>query len=142
MSLLPISNPLISTEKATRIAIIGNDQLKTIFVESLLNICNRNFILPLHITSFKSTLIEWIEIPSNSPLDIIITLLKNVSGLIYATNSNDYNLLDSILSQKPLKVLLVKSCTAVGPQFPELILDTVNDTVDKSILVNFLDNLC
>jgi hypothetical protein len=140
MSFLPISNPQTSTEKATRIAIIGNDQVKTVFVKSL-NITDRNFILPLHVTSFKSTLIEWVEIPSNSPLDIIITLLKNVSGLIYATNSNDYTLLDSILSQKSLKVLLVKSCPlGVGPQFPEILLDTI-DTADKSILHNFLDSL-
>ena len=150
MNLLPISNrgisTEISTERALRLAIIGDDQLKTDFVKSLLNISDSNFILLLYVTTFKSNLIEWVNIPTNCPLELIITLLKNVSGMIYASESN--SLLDNILSHKTMKILRVAHRPSWFSKFPNdvqetcIILDDPNAlSQNKNVLHNFIESL-
>lgn len=139
MSLLPFTNPLV--ERVPRLAILSLE--KTTFLEIFLNLKSSN-ILSLNVTT-HSSLIEWIEIPF-CPLDVTLTLLKDVSGIIFV--SNDLKYLDTVISRTFINnVLIFKSNSVfkiVVQSFPEIHLDFQNpDHViqAKPVLDQFLESI-
>lgn len=147
MSILPISNPLVSNERAPRVAIISDTLGNTLFLQVFLNSSESSkFIISLHVTSHHSSLIEWISIPS-SPLDVMLTLLRNVSGIVFISVSSD--IINTVISKTCIDKILVLQTNCIlfktiQNSIPEIHIDFNNSNhilQAQPIIKEFLDQV-